>query len=300
IAALIQNVRACDEIWTVSRGAGENLRSLGYEGSYIVMENGVDLPRGRAAEAEIEKAVSEYNLPADVPVYLFVGRLMWYKGIRIILEALAKLKKQGSSFRMVFIGDGQDRQEISEYVAEKGLGKVCYFTGALSDRETLRAWYSRADLFLFPSTFDTNGLVVREAAACSLPSVLIEGSCAAEGVTDGRNGFLIKENAASMLAKLQELTERPETVKKVGECAAEELYLSWEESVGRAAARYETVLENFRCGKYPRKPGVRDLLSDIRSSQSTAKEKLIAAKTETRQRLQKGKETFWEYLDRYL
>jgi len=300
IAALIQNVRACDEIWTVSRGAGENLRSLGYEGSYIVMENGVDLPRGRAAEAEIEKAVSEYNLPADVPVYLFVGRLMWYKGIRIILEALAKLKKQGSSFRMVFIGDGQDREEIKEYASELGLAKLCCFTGALSDRETLRAWYSRADLFLFPSTFDTNGLVVREAAACSLPSVLIEGSCAAEGVTDGRNGFLIKENAASMLAKLQELTERPETVKKVGECAAEELYLSWEESVGRAAARYETVLENFRCGKYPRKPGVRDLLSDIRSSQSTAKEKLIAAKTETRQRLQKGKETFWEYLDRYL
>ena len=36
------------------------------------------------------------------------------------------------------------------------------------DREILRAWNTRADLFLFPSTFDTNGLVVREAAACGL------------------------------------------------------------------------------------------------------------------------------------
>lgn len=300
IAALIQNVRACDEVWTVSHGAGENLRSLGYEGDYIVMENGVDLPRGRADEAVIEKAVSGYDLPADVPVYLFIGRLMWYKGIQIILDALAKLKIQGSPFRMVFIGDGQDRKEISEYAAEKGLAKVCFFTGALSDRETLRAWYSRADLFLFPSTFDTNGLVVREAAACSLPAILIEGSCASEGVTDGRNGFLIKENAASMLAKLKELSENPDVVRKVGECAGEELYLSWEEAVGRAADRYEIVIENYKCGKYTHKPGVHDLLSDIRSGQSAAKGKLIAAKTETQQRLQKGKDAFWEHLDRYL
>ena len=38
IRALVQNVNACDEVWVVSRGAGENLRSLGYEGEYTVME----------------------------------------------------------------------------------------------------------------------------------------------------------------------------------------------------------------------------------------------------------------------
>ena len=45
IRALVQNIASCEEVWVVSRGAGENLRSLGYEGDYIVMENGEDVPR---------------------------------------------------------------------------------------------------------------------------------------------------------------------------------------------------------------------------------------------------------------
>ena len=53
IRALMQNIASCDEVWVVSRGAGENLRSLGYEGDYIVMENGVDVPRGRVSDEAI-------------------------------------------------------------------------------------------------------------------------------------------------------------------------------------------------------------------------------------------------------
>lgn len=118
--------------------------------------------------------------------------------------------------------------------------------------ETLRAWYSRADLFLFPSTFDTNGLVVREAAASGCPSVLIAGSCAAEGVTDGRNGFLIEENAVSLCAKLTALCADREAMRRVGENAMRELYLSWEDAVARANERYAVVLDRYRSGKYPK------------------------------------------------
>lgn len=42
--ALVENINACDEVWAVSRGAAENLRSLGYEGECVIMQNGVDLP----------------------------------------------------------------------------------------------------------------------------------------------------------------------------------------------------------------------------------------------------------------
>ncbi|MBQ1619812.1 MAG: glycosyltransferase, partial [Oscillospiraceae bacterium] len=91
IRALVQNISACDEIWVVSRGAGENMRSLGYEGDYIVMENGVDVPRGQVEQTLIDRVTAPYDLPAGVPVFLFVGRMMWYKGLRIILDALKAL-----------------------------------------------------------------------------------------------------------------------------------------------------------------------------------------------------------------
>ena len=95
IRALVQNVNACDEVWVVSRGAGENLRSLGYEGAYTVMENGVDVPRGRVSAAAVAAATAGYDLPDGVPLFLFVGRLMWYKGLHIILDALRALREQG-------------------------------------------------------------------------------------------------------------------------------------------------------------------------------------------------------------
>ena len=209
IHALVQNISACDEVWTVSHGAGENLRSLGYQGDYLVMPNGVDLPRGRLAPEEIRAVTGGFDLPDGVPCFLFVGRLMWYKGIRIILDALASLRDQGQPFRMVFLGGGMDEADIRKYTEELGLTDRCLFPGSVRDRQALRAGYCRADLFLFPSTFDTNGLVVREAAACGLPSVLIRGSCAAEDVTDGVTGFLIEENAPSMAACLTELLRTP-------------------------------------------------------------------------------------------
>ena len=76
----MENISACDEVWTVSNGAGENLCKLGYKGRYTVMPNGVDFPRGRVDDALIAKATRGVDLPAGVPVFLFVGRMMWYKG----------------------------------------------------------------------------------------------------------------------------------------------------------------------------------------------------------------------------
>ncbi|MBQ7581583.1 MAG: glycosyltransferase, partial [Lachnospiraceae bacterium] len=109
IKALVQNVSACDEVWAVSRGAGENLRSLGYRGRYRVMTNGVDFPKGKASEEEVRAAVKDYDLPAGIPVFLFVGRLMNYKGLPLILDALKMLSETGRDFRMVFVGSGGDK-----------------------------------------------------------------------------------------------------------------------------------------------------------------------------------------------
>ena len=250
--ALVENINACDEVWAVSQGAGENLRNMGFQRDYVVMPNGVDMPLGRVSEEQCQTVCQGYDLPKDVPVFLFVGRIRWYKGLKIILDALGMLKAAGKDFRMVFIGDGTDRAEVESTTEEMGLSPHCFFTGAISDREALRAWYCRSDLFLFPSTFDTNGLVVREAAACSLASVLVAGSCAAEGVTHGRNGFLIEENAASLFSLLESLMGREAEMRQVGVNAGAELYLSWADAVKLAAARYEVVIDRYRSGKYPR------------------------------------------------
>lgn len=247
---LVDNITACDEVWTVSHGAGENLKSLGYQGDYLVMPNGVDFPKGRVDESLVREVTKDFDLPENVPMFLFVGRMMWYKGLKIILDALAMLKTQGRPFRMVFVGNGGDREEVIAYSEKLGLSDCVFFTAPAYDRNVIRAWYCRADLFLFPSTFDTNGLVVREAAACGLGSVLVRGSCAAEDIRDGESGFLIEENAESMARMLTALSRNPEAMQRVGKTAQDEIYISWKDAVTHAQARYEVVLENFKAGKY--------------------------------------------------
>ena len=248
---LVDNITACDEVWTVSRGAGENLKSLGYQGDYLVMPNGVDFARGRVEDGFVREVTKDFDLPENVPVFLFVGRMMWYKGLKIILDALAMLSTLGTDFRMVFVGNGGDRDEVIAYCEKLGLRDRVFFTAPAYDRNVIRAWYCRADLFLFPSTFDTNGLVVREAAACGLGSVLVRGSCAAEDIQDGESGFLIEENARSMAEMLSKLSKNRALMKRVGKTAQEEIYISWADAVHKASQRYEVVLENFRAGKYP-------------------------------------------------
>ena len=255
VRTIVSNIEACDEVWVVSEGAGENLRSLGYEGDYIVMNNGVDFPKGRADEDKVKEVTAPYDLPEDVPLFLFVGRIMKYKGLPLIIDALAKLSEDDIDFRKVFIGGGADLEELKEQAAKAGIynenGKSkCIFTGPVHDREALRAWNTRADLFLFPSTYDTNGIVVREAAACGLASVLIKGSCAAEGITHDRNGFVIEETPESMYELLRSLSGNRDHMKDVGAHAMDEIYISWEDSVHVAFERYKVVIENKKAGVY--------------------------------------------------
>lgn len=252
IREVIRNIEACDEVWVVNRGAGENLKSLGYSGDYIVMPNGVDIDRSPADPALTEAINMGYSLPAGVPLFLFVGRVMWYKGLRTIIDSLRSLKDAGIDFRFAVVGNGDNFEEVKAYAAEQGISPECIFTGPIYDRALLKAWYARADLFLLPSVFDNNPLVVKEAAACSTASVLIRNSSSAEGVVDGHNGILIEDSAADMTRALVSLCAEPSKMREMGEKAAEELYVSWETSVEKAVARYGEVIAAYRSGEQKR------------------------------------------------
>ena len=249
IKLLLNNINACDEVWVVSEGAGENLKSLGYTGDYYLMENGTDFVKGRADNSIIRAIESQYGISPNETVYLFVGRMMWYKNLKFIIDGLAHAKNNGAKFKMLFVGEGVDRAEITEYATEMGLGDVAIFTGPIYDREMLRAYFSRANLFLFPSTYDTNGIVVREAAACSCPALMVEGSCAAEGITHEDTGILIRETVEELSEQIYKGTQDHERLRHIGQNAADKIYLSWDDAVGKAVLRYHEVIKKIETKK---------------------------------------------------
>ena len=251
IRFIVSNISACDDVWVVSKGAGENLRSLGYKGEYIVMENGVDFKRGRSPEERVNALREQYGVKEDETVFLFVGRMMWYKGVQLSLDGLKRIKEKGDKFKFFLVGDGVDAPDIKEYVKKIGLEEECVFTGSVRDRELLRDYFTMSDLFLFPSTFDTNGIVVREAAACYCPSLLIKGSCAAEGITDMFTGVIISASVDGMEKALHAACGDRQGLRRIGENAANNIYVSWEDAIEKATERYREVIARNKVNSNP-------------------------------------------------
>ena len=244
---VLSNINSADEVWAVSDGTIKSLRDIGYEGDVIVMPNGTDFKRGKASDEMVNEIDRMYKTKNDNLVFLYCGRMMWYKNIKITLDALKEIKDAGISFKMFFVGDGVDRPSIEEYAKRTGIYEQLIFTGPVYDREKVRAYFTRADLFLFPSTYDTSGLVVKEAAACSCASALIKGSCAAEGVENGVSGILANEETAKSFAKaIIDVVRTPNMLKHLGDAACDKVYYSWDDSVSAASKRYEMVIEKYK------------------------------------------------------
>lgn len=242
---LCNNINAADEVWVTSEGTAQSLRKVGYTGDYVVMPNGCDMPKCDVEESRKDAVRQKHNIPKDVPVFIYVGRMIWYKNIRLILDACKKLQDKGEDFRLILLGFGANENGIKRHYKKIGIANKVINIGKLLDRERIQDYYATADLLLFPSVFDTNGLVVSEAASCATPSLLIKGSCAAEGFVDKETGFLCEESEDAIANYLKDIMHDKKLLYYVGKEAQDKIYISWEDAVHRAYERYQIVIDNF-------------------------------------------------------
>jgi rhamnosyl/mannosyltransferase len=136
----------------------------GFEAKVRVIPFGVDTARFTPPE----RVMRPPGFPTSPgPVGLFVGRLVGYKGLDILLDALA-----GTTLRMVILGDGPLRGPLTERAAALGLGDRVTFLGAVSN-DMLPSYYQAADYFVLPSTTTAEmfGIVLIEAMACGRPVI---------------------------------------------------------------------------------------------------------------------------------
>ena len=110
-----------------------------------------------------------YDRQNDCLNILFVGRLVYYKGISVLLEALEKV---AGKVKLTVIGAGALEEELKQRCRENGMENRVEFLGKVSDQELCQC-YERADLFVLPSTerSETFGLVQLEAMAYGIPVI---------------------------------------------------------------------------------------------------------------------------------
>ena len=228
-----------DEVWVPQASVEEVIREYGFKGHVEVVDNGSDLVADYS-DAYFEEARKALGIAPGEFVFLFVGQHIWQKNVRLVIDALEKIKDL--PFRMFFVGTGYAAGEMKDLVAQKGLSDKVTFTGMLTEREKVTRYYAAADLFLFPSLYDNAPLVVREAAALHTPAVMVEGSTAAEILRDGENGYLVPNELDAFATRLRQLYRDREQVRRVGLTASRTIVRSWEDVVGEVLDRYDAII----------------------------------------------------------
>ena len=167
----------------------DELITRGVRTPIAVVPTGVDL--GRFKPGDVGAARRQLGLDPRDMIVLYVGRLDREKSVDLILLAFKRVAGTVSRARLVLVGDGTQREELRRRAARSAVSERVTFLG-VRPHDTLPTCYQAADLFVFASETETQGLVLAEAAACGLPAVAVAAPGCNEVVRDGETGVLTK------------------------------------------------------------------------------------------------------------
>jgi len=183
----------------------------------------------------------------EKPIVLFVSRLVWEKDLRVLSDTFRELQSKRSDFELVIVGDGHARQELETMMPG------AHFLGYQSGR-ILSESFASADMFVFPSTTETFGLVTLEAMASGLAPVAAKVGGAVEIIQEGSSGLFAEPLSSSDLTrKVEWLLDNPNHRKVIADHAlARAQEYRWERILDQLFESYSEVIEEFRLRRFPR------------------------------------------------
>jgi 1,2-diacylglycerol 3-alpha-glucosyltransferase len=246
LSKVMQFFGSVDQVWAVNHNTADVLRSYGFKKEILVVDNGCDMEIVKDSRT-LRKAVNQkLGLKEEELIFLFVGQHIWHKNIKLIVDSLNLLKKQGNTFKMLFVGSGPAKDELQTYIYELGLEKEILLMGNIMDRSYLQSIYARADLFIFPSLYDCSPITLKEAASVKCPGVVVKNSGSAEGITHDYNGFLTENNPQQLACTILNATADLRHLRNVGTNAQKTLVHSWESVVDEVNLRYKDLIYSLK------------------------------------------------------
>ncbi len=235
-----------DAIIAPSAVLRDELRARGVGVPIAVVPTGVDLARfspGDRTAARRACALEDGGL-----VVLYVGRLDREKSVDRVLAAFARIAGTLAQARLVLVGQGTQADDLRRMASGLQAAARVTFAGVCA-HEALPAYYRAADLFLFASETETQGLVLAEAAACGLPAVAVNAPGCAEVVHDGDTGVLTKGDPSALaeaaIGLLVDPARRATMAARARELAEGEFDVTLQ--IDRTLAVYADALA--RCGR---------------------------------------------------
>lgn len=220
----------------------KELRKYGVEKPITVLPTGIDIESFEKADKFNIK--EKHEIPPGEKVLLFVGRLAKEKNLEFILDVFEEIHKRHEKIKLIIVGDGPLRPRIEEYIKETKAGKDIILTGYLR-RENLIEYYKQADVFIFASVTETQGLVVLESLAAGTPVVAVAKKGVKDVLIDGQGALLVDQpNKHEFLKKLEKLLTDEELSRNLSFIGKEYVKNYW--SMEKMAERLEKIYKSLR------------------------------------------------------
>jgi 1,2-diacylglycerol 3-alpha-glucosyltransferase len=199
------------------------------------------IPTGAPTRQMLERADvrRKLGIPPDQRILLYVGRIAREKNLTTLFEMAALAFSQDPTLRLWLVGDGLHREACAEHARTLGIGDRVKFVGFVP-RDEVDQYYAAADLFVFSSITETQGLVVQEAMTYGLPAIAVAGGGASASIVEGKNGFIVKNDPEAFAERVLATMRDPDLYER--------LALEAERSVRShgTAEMCEKVLEVYR------------------------------------------------------
>ena len=201
----------------------------------------------RASEAMREKLSAGHP---DDPIFLYVGRISKEKNLSILAPVMDRVRESLPNSRMAFVGSGPYEEELKAAFDPEFATLNGYMTG-----DTLAEAFASADVFAFPSTTETLGLVSLEAFASGTPVVGANAGGIPYTIVDGQTGYLVEPYDESAWADKLVAAFNDESMPSKARMEAQKY--SWHEATVALVKTYEDAIRLTKS----RKEYVKDLFS---------------------------------------
>ena len=216
-------VRACksaDEIVVPSKYLAGIVRGWGISGDKIkIIYNGVDFKASGISQEEAKKKIGIYG-----DIILSAGRLVPWKGFRMLIKIMPRLSEISQLFRLVIVGDGPEQKILESMVKNLGLERKVYLVGKKSQEE-LAIYMAASDIFILNSGYEGFSHQILEAMTAGIPVIATAVGGNREVIRQGENGFMVKYqdefNLIEAVKSLSQNRELQEEFKKEGKKTAE-------------------------------------------------------------------------------
>ncbi|GMV37162.1 MAG: glycosyl transferase [Fimbriimonadales bacterium] len=223
---------------TPSRAAAEVLRHHGVTTPIEIIRTGIPT----AEPVPKADARARLGIPRDETMLLYVGRLAIEKNLGLLLECLRRWRITVPNCRLRLVGDGPGRPALESRAAELGVRERLTVHGQAGHDEVL-VYMAAADLFVFPSTSETQGLVIGEAQSMGLPAVAVRGGGAPETIEHGVDGMVVADDPQEFAQAVEAILCNPALRATMSDNALRSpARISPEEYVSRIERSYEEVL----------------------------------------------------------